>query len=87
MYLENSPVLVLPLKEFKPVVKFGGETFSQMVYLWHDAAVSYLHVWEKQVVYPQGELSWGQGARGSASSPQDPMSTSSRVRFGQPNTS
>lgn len=27
--LKNNPSSVLPLKEFKPVVKFRGETFSQ----------------------------------------------------------
>lgn len=61
--------------------------FSQTAHLQQDLAVSCLHVWEKQAVHPRRELPWGQGARGSASSPQDPMSASSRARFGQPNTS
>lgn len=62
--LKNNPTLVLPLKEFEPVMKFRGETFSQTARPKPSISVlvSCSCFWEQQLLRLVG-LSWDTGAR------------------------
>lgn len=62
--LKNNPKLVLPPKEFEPVMKFRGETFSQTAHPKPSISVlvSCSCFWEQQLLRLVG-LSWDTGAR------------------------